>query len=101
MSIVNAFLLALVQLLFIILEFYVWAILIGVVLSWLVQFGIVNPYNRFISIVMTAISRITEPLLRPIRKVLPYTGPVDFSPVVLLFGIYFIKLFVENLIRTF
>ncbi|MCL2474269.1 MAG: YggT family protein [Alphaproteobacteria bacterium] len=97
MSIVSAFFLSILQLLLLILDLYVWVIIVGVILSWLIQFGVVNAYNRVVSAVILAISRITEPVLQPIRRVLPNTGTIDFSPLVLIFIIYFIKLFLGNL----
>ena len=98
MSIISAFLISVVQLFLLILDFYLLAIIIGAILSWLVVFGIVNENNRVVSTIMFAFSRITEPVLRPIRRVMPFTGSIDFSPLVLIFIIYFIKLFLGNLL---
>ena len=66
------------------IELYIWVIIIGVVLSWLVQFNVVNRSNRFVSIVGEFVFRITEPVMRPIRNLLPNLGGIDISPVVLI-----------------
>ena len=66
------------------IELYIWIVIIGVVLSWLVSFNVVNRSNRFVAIVGEFVYRITEPALRPIRNLLPNLGGVDISPVVLI-----------------
>ena len=53
-------------------------------MSWLVAFGVVNIRNQFIRMVVDMLYRLTEPVLRPIRRMLPNLGGVDISPVVLL-----------------
>ena len=73
------------------ISLYVYVILGSVILSWLMAFGVVNPYNRFVSALAQAFAAVTEPLLRPIRSVLPDFGGIDFSPLVLLLGCYFVQ----------
>ncbi len=63
---------------------YIFIIIAGVIFSWLVAFGVVNPYNPTVRSVHQAISALTEPVLRPIRRALPDLGAVDISPLVLL-----------------
>ncbi|NQW10482.1 MAG: YggT family protein [Alphaproteobacteria bacterium] len=60
-----------------------------IVLGLLVQFGVVNPYNQVVRVVMDFLSRITEPLLRPIRNILPNLGGIDISPIVLVLLLQF------------
>ena len=74
---------------------YIWVIIIGVVLSWLIAFNVINTHNRFVYIVVDTINRLTEPVLRPIRNLLPNLGGLDVSPVILLLLLFF----VQNLIR--
>lgn len=78
-----------------IIGLYVWLIIAGVVLSWLTAFNVVNTHNRFVGSVMNALYQLTEPALRPIRRLLPNFGGIDISPVILIFGLFFI----QNLIR--
>lgn len=63
---------------------YMWIVIASVILSWLIAFRVINPYNPFVRSLWQALSAFTEPLLRPIRRVLPDLGPVDISPMVLL-----------------
>lgn len=74
-----------------IIQLYVWVIIIQAVLSWLVAFGVVNTQNRFVYTVGDMLNRLTEPALRPIRRVLPDLGGIDISPVVLILGLYFLQ----------
>ena len=81
---------------------YVYVIIASVILSWLMAFGVVNPYNRFVSALDQAFRAVTEPLLRPIRNALPDFGGIDFSPLVLLLGCFFVQSVVlPNLAKLF
>ncbi|MFA4994978.1 MAG: YggT family protein [Bdellovibrionales bacterium] len=97
MSVGNAFFAALLEVVYTLLDLYVWALIVGAVLSWLVAFGVVNPYNRFVHVVGDLLARITEPLLAPIRRVLPSMGAIDLSPLVLIFAIFFLQSFIRHL----
>ena len=74
-----------------ILSLYMWCFVISAVLSWLVAFNVINSNNRFIYTVGDVLYRLTEPLLRPIRNILPNFGDIDFSPLIAIFGIILIK----------
>lgn len=74
-----------------ILTLLIWVIFINVILSWLVQFDIVNLRNRFVAAVLRVTDDLTRPLLAPIRRVLPKTVGVDFAPFVLLLIVYFTR----------
>jgi len=74
-----------------VITLYIWVIIIGAVLSWLIAFDVVNRRNRAVYTIADAIYRLTEPTLRPIRKVLPDLGGLDISPVILILGLIFIK----------
>lgn len=67
-----------------IITLYIWVVVIGVALSWLVAFNVVNAGNRYVYMVGDFIGRLTEPALRPIRGVLPHLGGIDVSPVILI-----------------
>ena len=60
-------------------------------LSWLVSFGVVNRYNRVVAMVGDFLWRVTEPVLRPIRRVLPDLGGIDISPVILILLLWFLR----------
>lgn len=74
-----------------ILNLYIWLLIASAVLSWLVAFNVVNTRNQFVSMIGDFLYRITEPLLGPIRNVLPNLGGIDLSPVVLIFIIIFLR----------
>jgi len=73
------------------LNFYMWMIILSAVLSWLVAFNVVNTRNPFVAAVGDFLYRITEPALRPIRSFLPNLGGIDLSPLVLILIIIFIQ----------
>jgi YggT family protein len=70
---------------------YITLVIVQVVLSWLVAFNVVNTRNRFVYLVGDFLYRITEPALKPIRRLLPSMGGMDLSPVVLILGLYFAR----------
>lgn len=76
--------LALLQILQILLSVLWWIIIVQAVMSWLVAFNVINTSNDFVRQVLYALDRITEPLYRPIRRVLPDFGGLDLSPMVVL-----------------
>jgi len=66
------------------LQVLIWIIVIQAILSWLVAFNVINTYNHFVASFLNALDRMTRPLYRPIRKVLPDFGGLDFSPMVVI-----------------
>ena len=76
--------LAIINVLMMLLSVVTWIIIIQCVLSFLVAFNVINTYNDFIRSFLNALNRICEPLYRPVRRVLPDFGGVDFSPFVVL-----------------
>jgi YggT family protein len=74
-----------------VLTLYVYVLIAAAVLSWLVAFNVVNPRNPFVMSVGEFLYRITEPVLRPIRNMMPNLGGIDISPVVLILIIFFIQ----------
>ena len=72
-----------------VIDLFVWIIILQVILSWLIAFNVVNTQNRFVYLVGDFLYRITEPVLRPIRRVLPSLGGIDLSPLVLILLLYF------------
>ncbi len=82
-----------------ILQMMVYLIFAMVILSWLIAFNVVNLGNQFVRAVYQFLNDITEPLLGPIRRVLPNLGAIDISPIVLLLGIMFLQIFIATTIR--
>lgn len=92
---------AIIYLLDTILGIYTWIVIASVVLSWLVAFNVINRHNRIVDMIGEFLHRATEPVLAPIRRVMPNLGPVDLSPVVLLLAIVFLRtLLVQDIGRA-
>jgi len=80
------------------LDIYSAIIIASAIMSWLVAFGVVNVRNQFIRVIVDFLYRITEPVLRPIRRLLPNLGGIDISPVVALLLIIVIQHLIANYI---
>jgi YggT family protein len=84
------------------IDLYKYIVIAAVILSWLMAFGVVNPYNRFVRSLAEALAAVTEPLMRPIRRALPDMGGLDLSPLVLLLGLIFIQIVIlPNIAKLF
>jgi YggT family protein len=79
-------------------DLYIWCLIAWVILSWLVAFNVVNTRNRFVAVVGDFLDRITEPALRPIRRLLPNLGGIDVSPILLIILIYFVQKLVNEVV---
>ncbi|MEP0320810.1 YggT family protein [Bauldia litoralis] len=85
-----------------VLQLYVYVLIAAAVLSWLIAFGVVNTSNQFVAGLLQLLYAITEPVLRPIRNMLPNLGGIDISPVVVILIIIFIQsVILPNLARAF
>jgi len=73
------------------LRVMMYIIIAQAILSWLVAFNVINTYNDFVRSFLGALDRITEPLYRPFRKILPDFGGLDFSPLIVLILIIIVK----------
>ncbi len=79
------------------LELYKWAVILAAVYSLLVAFGVLDTRNRIVWSIGDFLYRITEPALRPIRRVLPDLGNIDISPIILILLLQAMQIF---LVRT-
>ena len=75
----------------IVLGMYGWLLIAWVIMSWLISFDVINTRNRLVYLVSDFLYRITEPALRPIRRVVPTLGGIDISPVILYLAIWFVR----------
>src|SRR5882672_10726607 len=82
---------AVLDIVLIVLDLYVWLLIASAILSWLIAFNVVNTRNQFVSAVAEFLYRITEPLLAPIRSFMPNLGGLDISPIILILIIMFIQ----------
>jgi YggT family protein len=81
-------------LIFTVIDIYFWIIIAVVASSWLIQFGIINYSNPTIRQILYGLRVLTEPVLGPIRRMLPNLGGLDISPIVALLGLQFLKYFI-------
>lgn len=82
---------ALLDVILLVLQLYVYVIIIVAIMSWLLAFNVINIYNTFVRSIWDGLNALTEPLLRPIRNRLPNFNGLDLSPLILLLGIYLIR----------
>lgn len=98
MHVANALISSVFELISMVLNFYVWLLVVGAILSWLVAFNVLNTQNQLVHTIGDFVYRLTEPLLKRIRKVLPSLGGLDLSPLVLIFAIMFLQSFLRHLV---
>ncbi len=81
---------------------YTYVIIAGVIMSWLMAFGVINAYNPMVRSIWQGLNAVTEPLLGPIRRALPNMGGIDISPIILLLACYFVQSVVlPNIAKAF
>ena len=90
--------LAIANLIATVIGLYMWAVIISVVLTWLVQFNVINTSNRMVYQIGDFLYRITEPAMRPIRQVIPSVGGLDLSPLIVILILGFLKQFIPGLL---
>jgi YggT family protein len=82
---------AVLDIVLMVLDLYVWLLIASAILSWLIAFNVVNTRNQFVGAVSEFLYRITEPLLSPIRSFMPNLGGIDISPIILILIIMFLQ----------
>ena len=75
-----------------ILKFYSYVVIANVLISWLIAFNVLNTQNRFVYSILEMTYRLTDPILKRIRRFLPNLGSLDISPIILLLLIWFIEM---------
>ena len=84
------------------LKLYIYILFAAAIMSWLIAFNVVNPRNQFVAMLAEFLYRITEPVLRPIRSILPNLGGIDISPVIVILIIVFVQsVILTNLAKAF
>ena len=73
-----------------------WVFLIMIIMSWLINFNVINTRNQFVAQLWRIINAITEPILRPIRRIIPSMGGLDLSPIVVFIIIFFLQSFIAR-----
>jgi YggT family protein len=83
--------LALFQTIDLALNLYTWVLIGSAIFSWLYAFNVINSSNQFVNAIGTFLYNVTEPVLRPIRRVMPNLGGIDISPIIVLLIIFFLR----------
>ena len=76
-------------------------IFVHFIMSWLLTFNVLNPRQQFVQQVWQGLSRLLEPLYRPVRRVLPRTSGLDLAPLVVLIAIYALEIVLRNNVALF
>lgn len=85
------------HLLILVLNIFFWVIIAQVILSWLIAFDVINVRNAKAQNLIVLLNKITEPVYRPLRKIIPSIGGIDITPIIIIFAISFL----QNLIAKF
>ncbi len=94
----GGFLVPILEVVDMILRIYMWIIIAAAVMSWLINFRVINTYSRPVSMISEFLYRATEPVLRPVRRILPNFGGLDISPIVVLIVIWLVRMELANLV---
>jgi len=78
-------------LLYRVIDIYFYILIINIILSWLIAFNVVNTQNRLVVTILYATNRLTDPLLNPVRRILPNLGGIDISPIILVLCLLLIQ----------
>ncbi len=82
---------AVLDVILLVLQMYTYVIIVVAIMSWLISFNVINVYNNVVRTIWDALNAITEPALRPIRRMLPNFSGLDLSPLVLLLLIFLVQ----------
>ncbi len=80
-----------------VIQIVIVLVIVQFILSLLIAFNVVNMHNDFVAAIWKAINALLDPMLRPIRRIMPETGMIDFSPLVLIIGLNIINIILRNL----
>ena len=85
-----------------VIETFKFLLIVNVIMSWLITFGVVNAYNPAVRTVWQGLNAILDPFLKPIRQLLPNMGGLDISPLILYFACIFLQVVVfPNIAKVF
>lgn len=88
----------LISVLLMAIDIYIWMIIASAILSWLVAFNVLNRQNQFVNSIGVFLWRITEPALKPIRRIIPAFGGIDITPVILILILIFLQRLLFNIL---
>ena len=88
---------AILDVIFVVLQLYVWILIISAVFSWLYAFNVINGRNQFVATIGNALHQLTEPVLSRVRRFIPAFGTIDISPIIVILIIFLL----QNIIRYY
>ena len=74
-----------------IISLYIWILIINAIISWLIEFNVLNTSNRFVYSILDVSYKLTDPPLNFIRRFIPNLGSIDISPIVMILGLMFLR----------
>ncbi len=88
--------LSLLQILFMIINLVWWIVIIHIIMSWLINFQILNLNQPIVAQIWYGLNRLLEPIYGPIRRALPQMGGLDLAPLVVIVGLYALRIILAN-----
>ncbi|MCB8819005.1 YggT family protein [Microvirga rosea] len=92
---------SLLEVILLALQLYTYLIIASAILSWLVAFNVVNTRNNVVRSIWSFLDAVTEPALRPIRRILPNLGGIDISPIILILLIIFLQNLIARVMQQY
>jgi YggT family protein len=83
-----------------VLQIIWWVFLIMIIMSWLISFNVINTRNEIVATIWRVLNQITDPILRPIRRIIPPMGGLDLSPIVVFVIIFFLQQWIAHILVT-
>ena len=87
---------AVLQTIVFVLEIVKWIMIVMIIMSWLISFNVINTRNQFVAGLWRVLNQLTEPILKPIRRLIPPVGGLDLSPLIVFVVIFFLQSFIAN-----
>ena len=87
---------SLIQIVLLILDVVWFILIVHVIMSWLINFQVLNLGQPLVAQIWDGLTRLLEPLYAPIRRILPPMGGLDLAPLVVLIGIYALRIIIQN-----
>ena len=88
--------LSILQILLLILDIVWFVMIVHIIMSWLINFQVLNLYQPFVRQIWDGLNRLLQPIYEPIRRILPNTGALDLAPLVALIGVYALRIVIIN-----
>lgn len=93
--------LSILQILLLVLDIVQFVVIAHVIMSWLISFQVLNLHQQFVAQIWYGLNRLLEPLYGPIRRVMPQTGGLDLAPLIVLVGVYALRIVIGNNLYAF